>query len=201
MAIHELHQDALADGRAVLHRDREVDREPVVARPDVGAPADPGDHVALAHEEAVAEVLCRRRVVEVRARRRVVHQGEGVLVAPVVDLEEQPPVAGRHVDRLQDVHVGRELDLAGGAHGRLVDVEDLRVAGVVGVDGEMGDALQLLIGAGGAERGAVQDQLCVRDLEADEPRLCVRDRSEGKRHHAGQRQQGVLHCVSSLSGV
>ncbi len=178
VAIREFGEDAFGYRLAVLQRDREVNRQAVVAGRDVRAPADPGQHVTAFHQEAVAEITRRHRVVHVGVRSSVVHATEGNLAAAVVDFEEQRRRTFRHVHRLEDHHIGRKLDRASAVERREADVEHRAVALDGGVGLEPGAAGELLVGAGAAEGHAVRDDFALADLQPREP--CFRGRVEGK---------------------
>ena len=80
-------------GLPVFLRDRKVDRQPIVSRRDVGAPTDPGQHIAALHQEAVTEIgRCARRV-HVGVGAGVVHAAERDLASAIVDFEEQRAAA------------------------------------------------------------------------------------------------------------
>jgi phosphoglycerate dehydrogenase-like enzyme len=101
------------------------------------------------------------------ARRRVEH-AERDLPAAVRDVEQQPAIAARGIDRLQDVEVGGPLDQAPRVAGRERQIGDPRVHGELGIDGEPQGAGDLLVGAGGAERTSLEDRGALRDVECSD---------------------------------
>ena len=147
----EGHDDGAGDGLAVLLGLRSVDAKQARGVGYVVLPAAPDDGVALAHQEAVAGVQGRVRsdvggAVDVA-------QGQGL--APVEDVEEQAAVALGRVVGAQDAEVGGELDESLLIAGRELDVGDGLVGRMHGVDGEVGDAIDLGVGANVAEGLAV----------------------------------------------
>ena len=133
---------------AVVGGDGQVEDLPPIAGKQVALPGEPGDRVAAPHQEAVAGVGQTPRVV---GAGRIVEELQAALVAAVGPVEEQPPVAGLHVDRLQQQEIGRELHEPARIPRRLVDVDDgrLRLAG--GVHREAHPAGDPLVGASGPE--------------------------------------------------
>ncbi len=83
---------------------------------------------------------------------------------------------------------------------RGVEVDDAGVETVPRVDGEGGDADDLLEGSRWAERHAAGERLRALDVEADDPRLArkrgrrERQRREGRRQ-AGSRDSGAHHAA------
>ena len=63
--------------------------------------------------------------------------------AAVRHFQEQAASGG--VDRTQDAHVGREADAAVRVARRELEIDDRRVAGMIGRHGELRLALQLLV--------------------------------------------------------
>src|SRR5262249_53952563 len=121
----------------------------------------------------------------------------GELVAAVVDIVENRPVAlGRILGR-QDVEVGRELDLAGAVARREIQVDDRLIARVLGIDGEADDARDFLIGPGVAERLAPGERLAAVNLEGHDLGLDSARREE--QHGAGEKCNGGLHSALTLS--
>src|SRR5262249_56864710 len=111
-------------------------------------PTVPEQRVAMLHQEAIASVLRRRRVV---ASRGVVETGQNALVAAIGKFVEQRAVALGDVDRLEDVEVSRILDHSAGVARRLVEVDDCRIERAFRIEFAMKAADHLLIGPDGAE--------------------------------------------------
>ena len=141
---------ASRDGDAC--RTRHVDPHQVVAALDVELPPDPDERVAQARQEAVAEIRFSGGVERAAAAVTV----ERHLPAAVDDVDERDAVRTARVARLEDVEVGRELDLARGVARRLVEPDDDLVAGVFRVDREVDRPDDLLV-ARRSDVGALGD--------------------------------------------
>ena len=126
----ELLAHPAADGRSVLQRLGQIDREESVSRHEVALPCRPDDGVALAHQEAVACGSQRQRVV---VRRGVVERSQRSLVPAVVHVVQEAAVAARQIDRFQDVEVRPELDRAVRVARRQRQVDNVRIGRVAGV--------------------------------------------------------------------
>ena len=100
---------------------------------------------------------CRR----IGHARRAVEDVDRDFAPAVRHVEQQPPVAFRRVDRLQQVEVGGELDVACGVLRRELDVGDLPVQRVRGIGGEAQRADDFFVGAGIAERFAAEDDFAL----------------------------------------
>ena len=118
------------------------------------------------------------------------HAAEGNLAAAVVDFEEQRRRTFRHVHRLEDHHIGGELDRASAVERREADVEHGAVALDGGVGLEPGAAGELLIGAGASECHAAGDDFALADFQPREP--CFRGGGEGKTGGKRQRKDGAV---------
>src|SRR2546425_4302652 len=139
------------------------------------------DRVAMAHEEAVAEILRRGRV---RHARRAVEYPERHLAAAVRDVEEEAAVPARRVRRHEQVEVGPAFDEARGVLRGEAEVGDGLIGGMRGIHGEPEDTRELLVGARGAEWAAVEHHGALLELEGDDghrPRL-----REGGDHDVGR---------------
>ncbi len=172
----ELVERGADDRRAVqILGDRYGDRQrKVAARRHAGVPASRHDCVAVPHQEAVARVGGRRRIV---AETAVVEREEEADVAAVVHVVEELPVTAGKINWLEDQHIHRVLDHAARVLGRELDVGDDRVARVVRVDLAKGAAPNLLVLADGAERHSLERWPF--DTRDNEPNgLCLRGRSE-----------------------
>jgi len=136
--------------------------------------------IPLTHQVSVAELGLsggigrRRSAVELPEQR----------LAPAVDhVEQRNAVPARGVLRLDDVEVGRELDLPLRVLRCEVDVGDDRVPRVLRVDGEVDLAHDLLVGAGLAKRLAREDILAALHVDA-------RDFGTAGRRRQGREQPG-----------
>ena len=142
-----------AGGRAVrAHGMRRLHPDQARGGRNVGLPAAPGDGVAAPEQEAVAGDQRGGRVVDGAGAVEVVEDGP---VAPVADIEEEPPVAPSWIGGDEQGEVRREADAALGVSRREADVGDGRVDTGVRVYGKVGCALQLAVGARLAEGFAV----------------------------------------------
>jgi hypothetical protein len=110
-----------ADARGHAGDARHGERHHAVLARDIGLPADPRYRVAVAHEKAVARVL---RAVERVVRRRVVEEVDETLVAAVVDVVEERPVALRRIGRLQNVEIRRVLHPPARVARRALQIDD-----------------------------------------------------------------------------
>jgi hypothetical protein len=90
-------------------------------------------------------VLSQWRFVGRVPGRAVDPVSERVLVAPVVDVIEDPGVAPGQVDRLEDRQVDAVLDVAVGVAWRPVEIHDQGVSGIVRIDLAFDVAGQVLV--------------------------------------------------------
>ncbi len=180
-----------SSGFAVFCRQREVDRQAVVAGLDVRTPANPCHDMAAAHDESVTEILWCHWIVTIGARWCVVHAPERNLVAAVVDFEKQHPAALCHVHRLEYHHIGRELDPACEIQGRTLDVGNGFVALVRGVYLEVCAAGELFVGAGIAEGLAVGDDFAFLYFESCQ--FCVCRRGSDNQGEEGEEVACCFH--------
>ena len=118
---------------------------------DVVLPAAPDQGVAGAHQVAVAGM---REGFGGRIG-GAVEVFEGQFPAPVGDVQQQPAVAVVVVHGLEDAEIGGEFHQAGEVAGGEGDVGDNGVVGMFRVNGEMGEAVNALVGAHRAEGLAV----------------------------------------------
>ena len=160
----ELGPHRAGERRGTVGRDGQVHRHAAVARQQVSLPGAPHHRVAAAEQVAVAGVLQRRRVVAGRRVAKVLHRP---LVAAVAVVEEEPPVSACRIGRLQDAEVGGELDQAVPIARRLVQIDDPRLRGRVGIDGEARPPGQPLVGAGVAELVAAGEGAAFVDVDGD----------------------------------
>ena len=114
-------------------------------RGHVVLPAAPDHRVAVTHQEPVAGSQSLPRAVQV---------GQDRGIAPVHDVKDDAVAAPRRVLRLQDGEVGGAMDSTCGVPGRQLDVGDNLVGRMVGVNGQVDDAVNLAIGSCVAENGA-----------------------------------------------
>ena len=150
---------AHAPGDTRHARDRE--RHHVVLARHVGLPAHPRDGPAVAHEEAVAEVLPRRRVVRAHD---AVEQRERHLSPTVGHVEQEPPAPPAH--RPQQIEVGPRLDQPPVIPRGPVEVGDRPIRGQRRIHGEANHTDQFLVGARLPERGPREDGLTPLDLQS-----------------------------------
>ena len=113
------------DRLAVVGRHRHVEQEAMVAGQQIGLPSGPGERIAAPHHEAVAGMRGRARIV---GAHRVVEELQAADVAAIAPVEEQPAVALRRIDGLQDRDIGRRSAPARPAStGGLVEIDDARL--------------------------------------------------------------------------
>jgi hypothetical protein len=99
---------------------------------------------------------------------RAVEHREGQLAAAVGDVEQERAVAARAVARPQQIEVRRALHESRAVPGRAVEVGDLRVERMHGIDAEAQGAIDLLVAAGWPEGPAAEHGLAPRDVNAHE---------------------------------
>ena len=116
----------------------------------------------MAHQEPVPEVRLGRRS---EASLGHVEVAEHPLAPAVVHLVQQGAAALLHDLGADQVEVGGHLDLPLGVPGREGDVGDDPVGVVLGIEGEMDDPDDLLVGAGQAEAPASEHVGAFTDLE------------------------------------
>ena len=119
----------------------------------------------MTHQEAVAEVRLRGRILHADG---AVEHAERDLAAAVRHVEQQRAVAAAGIDRPQQVEVRRALDEPLGVARSSVEVGDLLVELVRGVDREAQHAGDLLVCAGRAEGATGEHGLTLLDVEADD---------------------------------
>ena len=170
-----LRADDAGDRGATIGRHRHADAHRQRPLGHIELPPDPDQRVAEPHQEPIAKIVVGRRVWRPAAIEAVQRD----LVTAIEDVDERCAVSSRRL-RPQDVQIGRELDAARGVDGGLVEVGDDLVVGILGVDGEMDRADDLLV-ARQAEVGTARD-LDARHLRAE------RGRHEERRDEADGRQ-------------
>ena len=165
------------DRRATERRNRH--RHPHAAGRHVPLPAHPEQREALRHERPVAELRLGRRVV---GASRLLEHGEDALRAAIAGLVEQPAVAARRIDRLQQVEIRRGLDQPARVDGGEREIDDALVARRLRVEGEMDAPDDFFVGTGGAESAAAEHRLAARDLETGDAALRHRGKGQEDRH-------------------
>ena len=141
--------DAPDDRAPVLvPRDRNTDLDPVVAGLHVPAPPAPQDRVSLFHEEPVAGVFQRGRVVSAPS----VEGPQSHLVAAVGHVVEQPPVAAAGIGRHEQEEVGPDLDAPAVVHRSQLQVTYAGVGRIARVNFDVEPPDDLLIRPGASER-------------------------------------------------
>ena len=151
LAAHET-DDVAHDG--CLHG-----HEAVLVR-DFVLPADPRHRVPVAQQKAVAKIFFGGRV---RDAHRAVEHAERDLAAAVGDIEEERTVAAANGPK--KVEVGRAFDEAARVARRVREIGDVRVNGVLRVNGKPERPFDLFVGAGAAERTTSEHGLTTLDLE------------------------------------
>ncbi len=136
----------------------------------------------------------RRRI---RGVRGVLEDRQDPLRAAIAGFVEQPAVAARGIDRLQQVEVGGELDEALRILRREIEIDDAAVLRQRRIEREVDFARELFVRPRGAERLAVEDDLAPFDPEPGHARGGVQRAEENG--DQGQRR-GPQH-PQSIEGV
>src|SRR5262249_52743369 len=135
-------------------------------------PAGPDEGIALSHQVPSAGVLRGIGVIDGREFRwrleRKVQRQVGNLVTPIGHIEEQDFVAARRIHWLQEIEVGRVLDLAAGVARRQHEVGDDSVEWALGIQFAEGTPHQFLIPPDFTERHATE----YRRLDAIDNDFC-----------------------------
>ena len=143
--------------------------------PGATLPCQPASTIGVAEtqQEAVAEVCGGQRIVVVRSPRPRLDRPPRVveLVAAVVHAVEDLAVPARHVDRLEDEERRRESDQPLRRPRRLVEIDDTAFSGSRGIDLDVDDAVEPLVGPDVAEALAVRDDPLLLDHEPDDVRV------------------------------
>ncbi len=160
-----LDADRAGDRTPVLGGYRQIEEHAPVARQHVALPGEPRDGIAAPHQEAVAGMDELERIV---ARRGVVEELQRALVAAIAVVEEEPPVAARQLDRLQDHEIGDETNAPVAVARRLGEIGDAALRGRRRIDREMCPPDQPLIGADAAEGMAAGKGAAIGDGEFDD---------------------------------
>src|SRR5262249_10981997 len=191
---HHLVSDDTADRLAVLAGDGRLEEHPVVAGEQFADPAAPDDRITAAEQEAVAGIALGRRVVAAPA---AVEEPEGQFVAAIVDVVEDGTIPLRRVLRSKEEDIGLELDLAVGVPRRQVEIDDKAVARVLRIDREAGDADDLLVRAGVAERLAAGERLALENGERHQRGPCLggaeEEGQDDRQRASGERTRSVTH--------
>ena len=153
--------DAL-HGAPALHRHRQVEQHPPIARQQVALPGAPDHRIAAAQEKAVAGMRGGLRIV---AGARVVEIDQCPLVAAVAPVEENSAIAARGIDRAEDCDVAGEGDQAIGPAQCEIDVGDRALTGRRGIDGVVRAGADHFIGPGRTECRAAGKGHAADDLE------------------------------------
>ncbi len=118
---------------------------------------------SLLHQRAVAEFGVGRRI---RGVRGVLEDRKDPLGAAVARFVEEPAVAARGVDRLEEIEVRRELDQALRVLRREIQVDDAAVLRPRRIKGEVHLADELFVRSGRAERLPVEHDFAPFDLQS-----------------------------------
>jgi len=140
-------------------------QQAIVAGEQFAYPAAPDDSKASLEEKAVAGVCGRAGIV---APRGAVEHTQGQLVAPIIHIVKQRPIPARRILGSKDENVRLELDQPLGISRRLVEIDNHLVAGMLGIDGEMGHGTNLDIRPRRTERGSAGKLLRAKVLEPDQ---------------------------------
>jgi hypothetical protein len=118
----------------------------------------------------------------------VVETRQNALVAAIGELVERAVALG-HVDRLEDVEIGRILDHPAGVARRLVEVDDYRIERAFRIELAAEAADHLLIGPDIAEGLPGRKRLLFGDLDPRHARLRARGRGDEGEAGTSQQQQ------------
>ena len=167
----ELGSKRTRDGAVRSCGDGHLHGQAPIPRKQISLPPAPHHGVAPAHQKAVARVLGGARIV---GGRGIVEELQRALVAAVVDVVEQPPVAAAHVHGLDDEELRGILHQAAVVGRRQRQVHDVLVGGLARVDGEPHPSLDPFVGSDRAEVGPfgkgrtfLDDQGGVHELPRD----------------------------------
>ena len=148
------------DRLAVIGRDGHVHAHAAVRH--VPLPSHPRQREALIHQRAVAEFGgCGR----IGGARRALECDENPLGAAIAGLVEQPAVAARGIDGLQQIEVGAHLDAPARVARREREIDDALVLRKIRIQLDDDRADDLFVRPRGAERLAAEYDLTPRDLE------------------------------------
>ena len=153
---------------AVVGCYRHVQHHPVVAGEHIALPRQPGHRVAAAHQEPIAGVGQRQRIVAVRG---VVKELQRAFVAPVAVVVKDPSVAPRGVGRPQNHEIGGEMHQPLGIPGCQLQVHHIRLRRSQRVHPEQRSAGQAFIRTGVSERATTREGPAVSDFQLDHGRL------------------------------
>ena len=135
-----LGDELLTDHAGDAIDDREACGQTIVAGRHVALPPAPHQREAAAHQEAVAGVA------RMAALRRAVQSRHDRLVAAVGHVVDQPAIAARNVNRLQNAELGLILDVAACIARRLVQIDDAGVQRMCWIELAERRAMQPFIG-------------------------------------------------------
>src|SRR5262249_46505541 len=133
-----------ADGIAPVHSRRCGEAQEFRARVHVPLPADGGHRVTAGKQEAIAWMSLWPYG---GIGRRAIHHGDDATAATVRQFDDTAAIRPGTIRRQKERSVGRELDQSGCSAWRELQVADLRVRWVQGIDCEVRLAVHLLVGA------------------------------------------------------
>src|SRR5262245_59925173 len=115
----------------------------------------------MAQQEGVSGILGGGRVIPAWS---AVELEQGELSPPVVHVIEQRAIPARELHGLEDVEVGGVLDGSAGVSRGAIEVDELPIEGVPGIELAVESPHDLLVRSGGAEALARRERLTPRDL-------------------------------------
>ena len=127
---------------------------------DVDLPSDPHQRVAVAHQQAVAEIGVGGRIV---AWRGPIEPSQQRSTATVRDLEQQNAVALRRIRRAKHIEVGREAHAAIRITWRVIQIDDAGVVRIGRIQRELDPADEPFVRPAWFRRTARLPR-CVRDV-------------------------------------
>ncbi len=154
-----------ADRLALVPGKRRPQKQALLPRQHLTRPAAPDHSVAAAHEETVAGAVF---LVQFVSAGREIEKTEGELVAAVVDIVKNGPIALGRIFRSQNHDVGFKHNLALVVARGQMQIDNDPVARVLGIESKAGNADDLLIRPGLAELPAAVERHALADVEGDQ---------------------------------
>src|SRR3954447_21068857 len=161
-------RDPTGDGLPLFERRCCIERHKPAATRYIELPSDPYKGVALAHEEAVAEIGLVGWIGHLRS---AVELLDDIFAPAIEDIEQCDAVAARHVLRSNHIEIGRKGYMPRGITGGFLDIDDGDVAGMRGIDRKVDLANDFLVGPHGAKRLAAQNVRTCSNLDTSHFRM------------------------------
>ena len=139
------------DGSALIGRDWKLGEHMSLARLHVTLPGAENQHIPLSHEKAVTGVRCADRVVGSRTLLGVVDVNQGQLVTPIGGVVQNAPITFAEVGGFEHAEIHRVFDPARGIRRRLVEINDILIEWIGGIDLAIGPPDYFLVRTGAPE--------------------------------------------------